>query len=120
MNWNPLELWLKMVSIAHAKAIGFLAGFAKLLLAIGGLFMTIVGFVWTFVDLNGGLDGIATSINQAAALIRPLPVAPVLHAVNRVFPLNEIIVMEATLLTVYVTCVVIRWIIAWVPGGFRG
>lgn len=112
---NEMNPWLNGVGWMWAKIAGVLWGIGKVVAAIGGLVATLAGTVWAFVDLNGGLDGIAQSINQAAALIQPLPIAPVLHAVNRVFPLNELVIMEFSLLSVTVACVVIRWVVSWIP-----
>ncbi len=113
MNWST---FLNPLGSLLTKIFGFCFGVGKVLVAIGGLLFTIGGMLWAFVDVNGGLDGIANGINSVSAVIHPMPIAPLLSLVNRVFPLNELLVMEASLLFIYVSCVIVRWIVSFLPG----
>lgn len=86
-----------------------------LLGSVGGLLVTLGGLLWGFVELEGGLAGITASINNSASMLRAMPIAPTMHMVNRVFPLNELLVMEGVLMAVFIACTLVRWIKSFIP-----
>lgn len=91
-------------------------GIWKVSKAVSGMAFTLGGLLWAFVEFNGGLDGILVSINAATTMIQAAPVVPIMAHVNRVFPLNEFIIMESLLLTLWLGCMILRIVKSMIPG----
>lgn len=82
-------------------------------------FMATIAFVGTFLyviidtmDVGSAFQGIADSMNAAAAMIQQLPIHQVVGQINRVAPLNEFLVFTSVLLGLKATLIGFR-IIVW-------
>lgn len=85
--------------------------------AAGGVTATLALMDWPFEVIADGVEGLSEAAALLASHTYTMPGAgPILGQVNRVFPLNEILVMEAALLGLYISCILLRWAKGWIPG----
>lgn len=106
--WGTLLLWLW-------EGRSFVRGIFQVLVAVSGLALTLGGLLWGFVEAAGGLEAVAASIDGVNAWIASMPIGGAMNMVNRVVPLNEILVLEGILLGVSLLALVVRIAKSWLP-----
>lgn len=107
--WQNFAGWLKSLIEPTLQAVW---KFLKAVAAAATFAASLASIIWSTMDVGTAFDNVADTMNDATALLGQLPIANVISQLNRIFPLNELLVFSSLLLGLKVLIIGIK-IISW-------